>query len=358
MLNVLIGRTAANDFVESPELFKRMLGCDLDWFRDAETALSHSEPILEKVLEFWAQQAKTALECPSARTLVIRTSEISSSLRAMADFVGVPPETLLPERTHSRQTDRKFDILRRVDRHVLEAAFGRYTDSDFMREYFPEATLGDFLSSRTRIPSRSSQAAPARVDEPAMPRPPHRYPVGYWLREAAAAASRGDAAAAERDLAEAVRQGLEPDEQSRAAAVRAMIDGPDESLEALGRVTVERAIGHQEIAEALAVIRAHSARGVPQRLGYRLEKYGLRVKDASCYAALLFVGAHGALILELGLRDALGHHWLASERFSISYRRSAPATVQSDQQLAQTLLDAVEHHVRRSETDGRTHERE
>jgi hypothetical protein len=300
MLNVLIGRTAANDFVESPELFKRMLGCELDWFRDAETALRHSEPILEKLLEFWAQQAKTALECPSDRTLVIRTSEISSSLKVMADFVGVPPETLLPERTHSRQTDRKFDILRRIDRHALEAAFGRHADSDFMRAYFPEATLGDFLISRTRAPTRSSQTA----------------------------------------------------------AVRATIDGPDEALEAMGRVAVERAMGHQEIAEALAVIRAHSARGVPQRLGYRLEKYGLRVKDARCYAVLQFVGARGALILELGLRDALGHHWLASERFSISYRRSAPATVQSDQQLAQTLLDAVEHHVRRSEADGRIHERE
>lgn len=350
LINVLIGHDPAeigNHFVNDPELFRRLLGCELDWFRDVQTVVSRCGPILDGLLPSWARQATTALQCPPARTLIVRTHELSASLGLMADFVGVPAGALLPERAHSRRTARKLNVLQQLDRAFLESAFAAYAGSDIMRQHFPTSTLESFLrtSTRSQVEGAQQRGGPKEPAEssPTLIASPESYPVGYWLRRAEAAAARGDRAAAERGLAEASAQALEPAEQALAEAIRSAL-APQP-----GRL--EKVRGHREMVEALAVARA-LAPDLSQRFGYRLERCGLHEKEQVCQVLLGFAGARRLFVIELGLRDASRSHWLASARFAISYRRETPVRLQCELQLAQLVLDAVERQVRGSDADG------
>jgi hypothetical protein len=297
MLNVVISRDIGPDFIQDPELFHRLIGCDLDWFRDEETVVRWSEAILEKLLTFWDGQARTVGDCPPARRLVVRTSEISSGLDAMADFVGVPRESMLPERSHSRITAKKFDVLQRLDRDMLRSRFAVHAGSDLMKEYFPGVTLESFLERSAKAPRRPAPAPPLPV-QPSPPEPAKLSPE------------------------------------------------------------LERAAGLREMVDALGVIRGKAAEGVPERFGHRLQGGTIEPRDGGCYLLLSFASGSRPFVFELGRREALEGHWLATERFAICYRKATPAIVQPDLQLAQTLLDAVERDVRTSGSDGGTHERD
>ena len=293
MINVVIVRDMGIHFVDHPELLSRMFGCELDWFRDEETVLTRSDAILDNLLRFWARQADTLVQCPAARTLVVRTSEISSSLAAMADFVGVPRESLLPEQSHSRITAVRFDILGRLDRDYVRSKFARHASSDVMREYFPGVSLESFLERSARSRGRAAVPVAPRAEEPRATPPPPPAP------------------------------------------------SPEHPPE------VRSARGFREIADAVEVIRAQAARGVPRRFGYCLKGCTIKTKDGLCYALVSFAGTHRVFVLELGLREAFEGHWLATDRFAICYRKTTPAMVQGDLQLAQKLLEAIEGQVGR-----------
>ncbi len=368
MLNVLIARELGNDFVGSDEIFRRFFGCDIELFRDTETVLRYGDTILDTLLSFWTQQLRTARECPPSRTLVLRTNEISSNLQAMADFVGVLPETLLPERSHSRRTARKFNVLQKLDYALLESKFAEPAASGLMREYFPTATLMGFLNARDARPSVLSPAASEHVEVAELDRHPlrHLYPIGFWLNQAEAAASCGRRALAESCLAEASKLGLEPDELRRVEAVHVKIGKPQDVSKGVRQFAAPEpvaiadrsgadpapgppstpATGRREITEALAVIRALATRGAERRFGYRLQQHEIRVEGEACRALLVFANGRRRFDLEVGLRDATARHWLASERFAVWYRRATPPTTPSEQQLAQLLLAAIERHVR------------
>jgi len=281
-------------FVDHPDLLSRMLGCELDWFRDEETVLTRADAILDNLLRFWARQADTLAQCPAARTLVVRTNEISSSLDAMADFVGVPRESLLPEQSHSRITAVKFDILGRLDRDYVRSKFATHARSDVMREYFPGVSLESFLERSARSRGR------AAVPEPPPPAP-------------------------------------SPSEATPPPPTPSPEHPPE----------VQSARGFREIVDAVEVIRAQAARGVLRRFGYGLQQCTIKAKDGLCYALMSFAGRHRVFVLELGLRQAFEGHWLATDRFAICYRQTTPAMVQGDLQLAQTLLEAIEGQVER-----------
>lgn len=294
MINVIIVRDMGVHFVDHPELLQRMLCCELDWFRDEQTVLDRSDRILDNLLQFWARQADTLAQCPADRRLVVRTSEISSSLDAMADFVGVDRTTLLSDRSHSRITARKFDILARLNREFVRSKFAEHADSAVMREYFPGLSLEHFLeaSERSRRRSAATANSPAREVRPSPPPTP-------------------------------------------ATSV--------ESAESV--VTAPPAAGFREMVEVVQVIRAQAAHGVPERFGYGLDRCSLETRDGTCYALVSFANKHRAFVLELGLREAFEGHWLATRRFAACYRNATPALVQGDLQLAQTLLEAIEGRV-------------
>ena len=146
LINVLIARAVGEELPAIARLFRCWGKYEIaDLFRDEKTAIKRIGDILDCILPMWIQSDSVARRAPASRTLVVRTSDISSSLKTMADFVGVKPATLLKDRDHSRETWRKFHIFQKVDRGLLEKKFSAYADSALMRKYFPEARLTDFL---------------------------------------------------------------------------------------------------------------------------------------------------------------------------------------------------------------------
>ncbi len=100
---------------------------------------------LDGPLEFWASTNKKALgDLPPERTLVIRTNEISARLDDMADFLGVPVESLNAERSHVHKTTKKLDILKKADLDVLEAKFNQHC-APLMQRFFPGYGPRDYL---------------------------------------------------------------------------------------------------------------------------------------------------------------------------------------------------------------------
>jgi hypothetical protein len=91
-------------------------------------------------LEYWARANRFVLEAlPLERSIVLRTSELSNSLPALADFVGVEVSTLRADLRHVHRGERHYHALQRVDDDTLRDA---YTDdvARLMQQFFPEAT--------------------------------------------------------------------------------------------------------------------------------------------------------------------------------------------------------------------------
>src|SRR6185369_1858093 len=122
----------------------------------------------------WSGQARTLAAIPAARRLVIRTGEISSSLGRLANFLDVPIEMLIAERSHARRTTAKFEMLRRLDPGLVRKKFAVAVECESMKEWFPGLTLESFREGLDVPEARERGAAPAPG---ATPRPP----VGYWL---------------------------------------------------------------------------------------------------------------------------------------------------------------------------------
>ena len=89
-------------------------------------AISPTGPCI--IVPFW--------RLASDRLLVVRTSEMSQSLPALARFLGVPVETLARSQAHAFQAERRFGILQQIDRDYLEAAANRHC-GELMKAFFP-----------------------------------------------------------------------------------------------------------------------------------------------------------------------------------------------------------------------------
>lgn len=353
MLNVLVGHDMGNDFVDSPHLFRRFMGFDLAMCGSAESVLEHKQTIFSSLLAQWSEQDKTYLSSPRDRTLVVRTGDISSSLKRIAEFVGVPSETLMFERSHRRRTARKFNILKELDAGFLERVFSQCADSVVMKECYPEASLQRFLSTPEHVPVMD------------------RYPVGYWINQAEAAVIRGQPSLAERVLGELAGMTLEPDETRRVDFIRTRIqdlqeapedrdqppaelaDVAEEAIGVLPPVSEEfpslaprSATGYREISDALSVVGALAERGALKRYGYRLKERKIHMMGGACCGLLVFTHGERHLLLEVQHRDPSKRHWVSAKRFSISYRKESPPAAPTDREMAKALLKAIEQRVR------------
>ena len=350
LLNVLVGRDTGTEFFSDSALFRRFFGCDLELFGSPESVLAHRETIFDALLAFWTQQSVTAVACPPARTLVVRTGDISSHLGQIAQFVGVPLETLVVEQAHSRKTVEKFDLLRQLDREFLENAFAKAASSELMREYFPSTSLETFLNAPEQEPRalrpRNSHARGGPADSGPVPR--QLDPTAYWTEriEAATAAKRTDLV--ERFREEMAALGLAP------PAPRVVTDAPPGGRRGEPRTAPEpdEPPSAPELLQAMAIVRALAARDLPAKFGHRLEAHSLRATGGEPRGLLTFVREGRSLVLEVALRRGSAGHWLASERFAISYRPDAPATVLADLDLATRLLATFERHVKHFDRGG------
>jgi len=118
------------------------------WFGDSMSRETHKEG--EKVLEehglwpldgwfrFWSSHANDVLNLvPSDRLLIVRTPEIRQDIPRIADFLGIPPDSLNPGSSHQHKAAKQFGLLSKIDEACLDEAVDKQC-KDLMTRFFPE----------------------------------------------------------------------------------------------------------------------------------------------------------------------------------------------------------------------------
>ncbi|MEN8174641.1 MAG: sulfotransferase [Pseudomonadota bacterium] len=78
---------------------------------------------LECYLQTWADHNRLIMEkVPRDRLLVVRTDEISRSIPRIADFLGIPAQSIVTDRSHQYRAQEKFDVLAKMDQGYLSEA--------------------------------------------------------------------------------------------------------------------------------------------------------------------------------------------------------------------------------------------
>jgi hypothetical protein len=98
-------------------------------------------------LDYWSRANRCVLEAlPPERSIVLRTSELSDRLPALAEFVGVETSTLRSDLRHVHRGQRQYHALQQVDAEVLRSA---YTDdvAALMRRFFPQVTAARAIAA-------------------------------------------------------------------------------------------------------------------------------------------------------------------------------------------------------------------
>jgi hypothetical protein len=97
-------------------------------------------PPLECFFRLWADHNERVLwAVEPSRLLVVRTNEITERIPQIADWVGVPTDTLRSERSWLYQSRRKHHLLSRLDASYVRDTAERIS-SDLMNRYFPDVS--------------------------------------------------------------------------------------------------------------------------------------------------------------------------------------------------------------------------
>ncbi len=107
-------------------------------FSDQESLLRDRELFpLDGYFSYWARHNTHVLSTvPSDRLLVLRTTEISNSLERIADFVGVPVNSLNSEKTHSFKAPKRHGTLKQLNPDFVKKTAERYC-GELMDRFFP-----------------------------------------------------------------------------------------------------------------------------------------------------------------------------------------------------------------------------
>jgi hypothetical protein len=107
-----------------------------EMLQSREQFVAHVPGVLDGFLRYWAERNSFVLRhLPLERSLLLRTSEISSSIDRLAAFIGVPASSLMAENSHLF-----------IDRESLNRRFDAHC-SELMKKLFPDHTLRDFLGA-------------------------------------------------------------------------------------------------------------------------------------------------------------------------------------------------------------------
>jgi hypothetical protein len=118
-----------------------------EMLQSREQFVAHVPGVLDGFLRYWAERNSFVLRhLPLERSLLLRTSEISSSIDRLAAFIGVPASSLMAENSHLFKARTKFNILHEFDRESLNRRFDAHC-SELMKKLFPDHTLRDFLGA-------------------------------------------------------------------------------------------------------------------------------------------------------------------------------------------------------------------
>lgn len=101
--------------------------------------------MIESAWRYWSTWNRFVLDqLPHERSLLIQTRRLSQSLPALASFVGVPEETLMPTMSYLHRAEEHLELVRSSDRALLSDLFEAHC-VDVMQELFPDVTLEGYL---------------------------------------------------------------------------------------------------------------------------------------------------------------------------------------------------------------------
>jgi hypothetical protein len=104
----------------------------------SQATLDKLPSAINKLLEYWQKSNQRILDwLPPERSLIVPTHKISKSLEQIANFVGVPPQSLVEQAKHSNQATPGYDWLKYVDQDFLEERCSFYCGS-LMERLFPD----------------------------------------------------------------------------------------------------------------------------------------------------------------------------------------------------------------------------
>jgi hypothetical protein len=99
---------------------------DWDWFNSYEALQEQLDPLVDMFIKSWADYNLRILDLlPKERTLLIRTSEISKSQAKLADFMGIPFESIT-EHHHINSAPDKIDLLESFGRSKFRVLSDKY----------------------------------------------------------------------------------------------------------------------------------------------------------------------------------------------------------------------------------------
>jgi hypothetical protein len=88
---------------------------------------------IEAYLRYWSHQNRVVLNSvPDDRLLIIETTEISSSLNTISEFLEIPPDGLSREQSHTNSSKTGKDLIKELDRGYVDRQIDRYC-SDMIR---------------------------------------------------------------------------------------------------------------------------------------------------------------------------------------------------------------------------------
>ncbi len=122
---------------------------NFDIFSSRPNCINKLPELLDIFLRFWRDSNRYILErLPKERSLVVRVNQISESIDKIADFVGIPGNSLISEVRHANQASGTFNLLKSMNSDVLEERCAFYC-SDLMSRIFPGYSLDNFHEVHT-----------------------------------------------------------------------------------------------------------------------------------------------------------------------------------------------------------------
>lgn len=93
---------------------------------------------LDGYLSYWAMHNQKVLSLvPREQLLVVRTDQITERAHQIAEFAGLPQESIRQEQTHAFKNPTKYRILHEINRDYLEEKVGKHCQP-LMTKYFPD----------------------------------------------------------------------------------------------------------------------------------------------------------------------------------------------------------------------------
>lgn len=98
----------------------------------------HGLYTLDGYFSYWARHnEKILISVPSNKLLIVKTSEISESIKLIADFLGILAENIQVSRSHSFKAAHKYGLLKNIPQKYLEEKAELYC-ANLMKKYFPD----------------------------------------------------------------------------------------------------------------------------------------------------------------------------------------------------------------------------